>query len=437
MTRPSLKIRFRQDRRLWEVDYRDAEGRRRRPLFGSEGAAHEHATDVLRSQGILAVPAEDREITLRAYAARWVTLIQHEKDANTVRNYKERLDGHVLPALGHLKVRELHRGHIKVFLAEKRGRGYAKNTVRLMRATLSAMLSDAVDDGIIMGNPAFGLGRRKASRADRLTPAERIQKVRPMSWEQRDAFLAAVKNPRYSTLFDLLAKAGLRPGEAFGLHPGDIDWRQRTLRVERSWNLQRLKHTKTYEERTVDLSPDLLRALERHLVWVKAEALRCGWGEPEWLFPNDEGKPHDESRVRKFHKKGLKDAKLPNFRLYDLRHTYASLLLAAGAPITYVSAQLGHSNPGTTLKYYARWIPSRGKRWVDLLDRAANATVSAVTAAAEAVSGPMWNQIWNQIDPRQQIGHSGDSEVPDSIGGPSRTRTLDPLIKSQLLYQLS
>jgi hypothetical protein len=187
----------------------------------------------------------------------------------------------------------------------------------------------------------------------------------------------------------------------------------------------------------VDLSPDLLRSLERHMVWVKSEALRCGWGEPEWLFPNDEGKPHDESRVRKFHKKGLKDAKLPSFRLYDLRHTYASLLLAAGAPITYVSAQLGHSNPGTTLKYYARWIPSRGKRWVDLLDRAASALSEAVTAATEAVSGPIWNQIWNQIAPKQQIGHPGAPEVPDSIGGPSRTRTLDPLIKSQLLYQLS
>jgi len=149
------------------VDYRDAEGRRRRPLFGSEEAAHEHATDVLRSEGLLAVPAEDREVTLRAYATRWVTMIQHEKEANTVRNYKERLDGHVLPAPGHLKVRELHRGQIKVFLAEKRGRGYAKNTVRLMRATLSSMLSDAVDDGIIMTNPALDLGRRKASRADR------------------------------------------------------------------------------------------------------------------------------------------------------------------------------------------------------------------------------------------------------------------------------
>ena len=90
-------------------------------------------------------------------------------------------------------------------------------------------------------------------------------------------------------------------------------------------------------------------------------------------------------------------------------------------------------NPSTTLRYYARWIPTKGRRWVDLLDR----VTGAVAAAAEAVSGPIWNQIWNQTAPKSQIGHSGDSEVPDSIGGPSRTRTLDPLIKSQLLYQLS
>jgi len=74
---------------------------------------------------------------------------------------------------------------------------------------------------------------------------------------------------------------------------------------------------------------------------------------------------------------------------HDRRHTYASLLLAASAPITYVSAQLGHVNPSTTLRYYARWIPNKGRRWVDLLDR----ITGAVTAAAEAVSGPIWNQI--------------------------------------------
>ena len=117
----------------------------------------------------------------------------------------------------------------------------------------------------------------------------------------------------------------------------------------------------------------------------------------------------------------LRKAKLPAFHLDDLRHTFASLLLAASAPITYVSAQLGHVNPSTTLRYYARWIPTKGRRWVDLLDR----VTGAVTAAAEAVSGP----IWNQTGQKSEIGHSGNPGVPDSIGGPWRTRTSDPLIK--------
>jgi hypothetical protein len=69
---------------------------------------------------------------------------------------------------------------------------------------------------------------------------------------------------------------------------------------------------------------------------MKEEALQHGWGEPEWLFPNDEGHPPDESRVRKAFKRALTRAKLPAFRLYDLRHTLASLLLAAGAPITRI-----------------------------------------------------------------------------------------------------
>jgi integrase len=66
----------------------------------------------------------------------------------------------------------------------------------------------------------------------------------------------------------------------------------------------------------------------------------------------------------------IKRAKLSELRVYDLRHTYASLLLSAGAPITYLSAQLGHATPTTTLRYYAKWIPSQGRRWVEVLDQA-------------------------------------------------------------------
>jgi integrase len=430
MGRAQLKIRFRKDRDLWEVDYRDHSGRRHRPVFATEEQAHQHATEVFRELDQPAPPVADRNITLRDYAARWLADIALEKDPNTVRGYTDSFDNHLLPALGHRRLRNLHRQHIKALLLDKRREGYAKNSVRLMKAALSVLLSDAVDDGIIAANPALQLGRRKVSRADKLTAAERVQKIRPMTWEQRDAFLAAAGSERrHAALFAILAKGGLRPGEAFALKPGDLDLRARTIRVERAWNHGRIKPTKTYEERVVDLTPEVATTLHAHFAWLKTEALRCGWGESEWLFPNEEGKPADESRVRKIFKRALKTARLPEFRLYDLRHTYASLLLAAGAPITYVSAQLGHANAATTLRYYAKWIPSKGRRWADLLDRVTETIGAAIGELASGFGTKKWNQ--------KQSATPGVLEVADSFGGPSRTRTLDPLIKSQLLYQLS
>jgi len=323
------------------------------------------------------------------------------------------------------KVRELHLWHIKTLLSEKRRQGHAKNSVRLMRAPLSAMLSDAVDDGIIDANPAFQLGRRKATRADKLSAAERVQKIRPMSAEQRTAFLAAAGGyGRYATLFAVLATAGLRPSEAFALKPDDIDMHAHTLRVERALSLGVVKATKTAEARSVDVAPGLLRNLERHLGAVNKEALRRGWGAPEWLFPNESGRPLDIAKVARVFHLASKRAGLPHFRLYDLRHTYASLLLAGGAPITYVSAQLGHANPATTLRYYAKWIPSQGQRWVDLLERG---------RVAEALTA----EVGTTLEPKAEFRTVDDPQLLGRIGSPGRTRTCDLVINSHPLYRLS
>ena len=65
-----------------------------------------------------------------------------------------------------------------------------------------------------------------------------------------------------------------------------------------------------------------------------------------------------------------------------------------------------------------------------LLERVGFIIQETQSGAATEPAGAIWNQIGARSPPKQQIGHSGDPEVPDSFGGPSRTRTLDPLIKS-------
>ncbi|MBI1734475.1 MAG: tyrosine-type recombinase/integrase [Candidatus Rokubacteria bacterium] len=318
MTRAQIKIRFRKDRGLWEVDYRDAGGVRRRPLFADEERALARAAEIRRDlRGTTAV-APDRDITLAEYAEGWLATVAGELEASTWQGYRDRLRNHILPVLGRLKLRDLRRRRVKALLNAKRAAGYAPNGVRLIKAALSSMLTDAVDDELIDSNPALQVGRKKR-RAGTVTAADRIQKIKPMNWEQRTRLLdAARREPRYATLFAVLAKAGLRPGEALALQPGDVDLRDRTLTVERAVNLGRVKSTKTYERRTVDLSPELARQVQA-LRWLKEEALRRGWGEPTWLFPNDAGKPQDKWVLGTAFRRTLKRAQLPAFRLYDLR----------------------------------------------------------------------------------------------------------------------
>jgi integrase len=418
----SIRRRRRERRDVWVVDYRDAGGQRRRLTAASRAQAEDLLAEKIQESRQPAAFSADREVTVRDYADRWLRVIAHEIKPRTLMGYRQQLRLHILPALGRVRVRELHRGTIKAFLIEKRAGGLGKNSVRLIRAAFSAMLSSAVDDAIIAANPALRLGLKLRGQPDRLTAVERQQTIRPMSDADRAAFLEAVERvtPTYADLFHLLADTGARPGEAFALRLSDIDFDARRLQVERAWSAGRIESTKTGLRRLVDLTDRLLRRLRRLQRERQAEALRRGSAQvSEWVFCTDAGTPLDESRVRKAFAKALAAAGLPPHRVYDLRHTFASVLLARGVPLTYVSAQLGHALPTTTLQFYARWVPGKRERFIEVLD----------DSAAES--------RWHRLGTKRDSGAPDALEAPESIGGPSRTRTLDPLIKSQLLYQLS
>jgi len=93
------------------------------------------------------------------YADRWIKLVTPTVKQRSSENYAATLRRYILPAFGALKIVQLHRGRIRLFLAGKLT-ALKPGTVRLIYAVLRLVLGSAVDDGILQANPADGLGKK-------------------------------------------------------------------------------------------------------------------------------------------------------------------------------------------------------------------------------------------------------------------------------------
>jgi integrase len=214
-----------------------------------------------------------------------------------------------------------------------------------------------------------------------MSSAERQKKITPFSYDQLATFLRRAHKDlsrQDATLLLTMADAGLCPGEALALRWQDFDPNGRTLAIERAVSLGEVGPTKTDENRMVDMTPRLTDALTRLQTEIETESLLTAKDPSPRIFPSAADSPMDPSAVAKIFWSILRVAGLPRFRLYDLHHTFATHLLAQGAPITYVAAQLGHARPTTTLAYYAHWLPSGDKEFIDRLE----ATRSAATGTS-------------------------------------------------------
>jgi integrase len=408
----------------------------------SAGASEE--AELLRSKIIhesqqAALVVEDRDITLDAYADRWLRQIEGSVDPHTSRSYRENLTRYVRPVLGKMMLRALLPGHIKTLLAKKRQDGLSKNSVRLIRATVSVILGDAVEDGILRVNPASGIGRRGRKRPDTITQTERLQNIRVMSYDQLATFLVfafARFSRRLFALFLTMADAGVRPGECCGVHWQDFDPMRRTLRVERAvTNSGRIKSTKTGEPRTVDLSPRCASALAALQASLEAEALLDGKeGIGPWVFENvgghgaKSGQPIRPQRIGRLFDRIVRGAGLPRFSVYDLRHTYTSHRIAQGADPAYVAKQLGHKKTITLFTYYTHFFPKGDRRHVEEMERVRAAAIPLkVPTAHDDAELSVGADVWHHFGTAAERLDIGRAEVLELNGAEGGTRTPTPL----------
>ncbi len=374
----SIRRRKRVRGDVWVVDYRDASGVRRLTTCESRSEAKEvKAKLTLEALQATGRPTVDTSITVAAYSERWLAVKEHSVKPRTSLSYRQNVELHIVPAFGKLKLRQLHPASIKVFLVSKLDSGLKRNTVRILHATLRAMLQDAIDDGVLQRNPALGLAKKL-----RLSGAAESgeEEIKAMDEPQLRSFLATASeiDARHYPLFFLLARTGLRLGEALALHWEDLDSSRRSLAVRKTLHARRKKgglkvttgSPKSGKARDVDMSAQLASMLTKLRVRRCEEALSRGDGEPSpWVFATPAGGPLDESAVRKAMRRVLKRAGLPtHFTPHCLRHTFATLMIQRGVPLAYIKEQLGHSSIKVTVDTYGRWLPSGDSSLMDKLD---------------------------------------------------------------------
>ena len=295
-------------------------------------------------------------------------MMQTTLKASTVTFYQGHLTQHILPALGSQPVPKIRRADCRQLVFTCRSKGLQVATVRGIVRMLRTILSQAVDDELLVANPALRLGKYLRHADD---PEPRID---PFTREEASHVLdtARVQFPDWYPWVLTGFRTGMRSGELLGLQWGDIDWRSGIVLVTRSIVRGHLTTPKNHQRRRVDLSRQLQTGLrlwrrQQHRAW-----LAVGQPRPDWVFASVAGTALDESNVRKMFNRILDAAGLRRRGPHQMRHSFASQLLAAGEPITYVSQQLGHGDVSITLRVYAHWLPdTTARKGVDRLDETA------------------------------------------------------------------
>jgi integrase len=187
------------------------------------------------------------------------------------------------------------------------------------------------------------------------------------AWQVADLkkFLGQAKDDRLYPLWLTLALTGLRRGEALGLLWQDLDLTGGRLVVRRSLvpvNAEVIvSEPKTRRgHRTVTLDPVTVAALTTWRREQRREKLRWGpaWTNTGLVFTREDGTAWRPERVTQIFAALVKKTKVPVITLHGLRHTHATLALAAGVHPKVVSERLGHSTVSLTLDVYSHAIPS-------------------------------------------------------------------------------
>lgn len=282
------------------------------------------------------------------YADEWLKTLTVAK--STRRSYTTAMRATWKPAFAGKLLREIRFSDVKAAVAAK-SETVSGKTVNNQLIPLRDLFDTALKDGLIDRDPTAGIKNL----------AHQKPQPDPFDADEMAAILAHMQD-RYSeqiwNYYTFAFHTGLRPSEQIALTWGDVDWRRRTVKVQRALVDGEIKSTKTNLERDVDLSDDALAALTRQ----KVHTFMKTPDGPIFHDPlHNAPFPNERAPRRRFFKPTLRAAGIRERDAYNTRHTFATLLLMGGANPAYIARQLGHANTGMLFKHYSKWIDGADK----------------------------------------------------------------------------
>ncbi len=332
----------------WRARYRDVTGNEHSRHFARKIDAQHWLDEVTAAvvAGTYADPKAGR-ITFAAFFGEWSA--RQVWAPGTVLAMS--LAAKSVPFTG-TSMKQIRRSDVESWIKSMNAAGLAPGTIKTRYVNVRSVFRAAVKDKVIGSDPTDGVRLPRGRRADAAmsfpTPEEVGQ-------------LVAVADQRFRPFIGLCAFAGLRLGEAAGVRLGDVDFLRKSLNVSRQ--VQRVngaaidvRAPKYGSERLVHLADSLVTLLAEHVATFGTA------GKEQWLFAGvGDGPPH-QNTVGYWWRKTLRDADLSGIKLHDLRHFYASGLIAAGCDVVTVQRSLGHAKATTTLNTYAHLWPTAEDR---------------------------------------------------------------------------
>ena len=312
------------------------------------------------------------QITFDKFAAEW--LANRTSDPLTIENTAGRLRRYVTgTTLGKTPLVKIRPSTVQAWI---KGLTIADSTARVVFDHVASILAAAVEDELIPRNPALSKSVKPPKR----------ERERVVPWSS--AWVAGMRErieERYRPLVVVGAGLGLRPGEAFGLSPDDIDWLRGWVHVRRQvkivGNRRVFALPKGGKTRDVPLAPSVREELAAYLAKYPAREVTLPWAEPDGddhtvslILTNESGRAlHSASVTAAVWYPALDAVGIPRDRkngAHALRHYYASKLLDAGESIKAVAEYLGHADPSFTLRTYTHLMPSSEERTRKAIDAA-------------------------------------------------------------------